>query len=74
MYQPWHFLHTISLKKKRMKEGAWSLYIYVQNHNTLASIIIYNASTLHGKQLLSKHDQLWSHKSAVYHPDSSLSC
>ena len=38
-----------------MQEGAWSLYIFFQNHNNQegTSKLIYKASILHNKQLLS---------------------
>ena len=49
-------LAYISLQKKYTRERAWSMCIYIQNHNTKAGIgeFIYNPLTLYGKQLLLK--------------------
>ena len=50
-------------------KGAWSLHISIKNHDTHTEtgkiIYTYKALTLHGKQLLLKHDQLRSHKNTV---------
>ena len=51
-----------------MLEGAWSLYISFQNHNTQGGTgkFIYKPSILDEKQLYSKQDQSRNHKTAVY--------
>ena len=49
------------------KEGAGSLHISAKNHDSHAEIgkFIYNALTLHVKQLFLRRDRSRSHKSAV---------
>ena len=49
------------------KQGAWSLYISIKNHDmqTEKGKFIYKALTLPSKQLLLKCDQFQSHKSAI---------
>ena len=50
-----------------MQEGAWSLYISFQNHNTQGGTgkFIYKPSVLDEKQLYLKQDQSRNHKTAV---------
>ena len=57
-----------------MQEGAWSLYISVQNHNTQPGTgkYIYTFLTLDGKQHLLKSHHSQSHLTAAYHYNNCL--